>query len=263
MERFKVENNYMQTLNENNLKSQGVSIQFRCPHCQKLYKTLWSSEDGLEPEFECVQCQSEFSIDMSQHFIPEAERRTAIVPESKPTLNNSPSVIEKLKKCPRCHKENKLTALECGHCQIVFSKIEGLDQFKNFSITPTTLQKWKEILNDLDNKLFHEDFIIHCNKEKVLAFALDRYESLNQAIGQDKGIQTQINLVKELINDQEKHQIQEDLIPIKKILIYAAYFVGGALVSFGLLKTGAKNAFGFGIMLLLMTYGLQQMSKDN
>lgn len=266
-------------------KKNQEAIHFRCPQCQKLYSAHLEAFQSHEPHFECLHCHSVFGIDLSQFQAPVlaktsvfetkentlTETKNEILVKSESVDRNSVSK----KACPKCGATNNLKAEECKSCQVVFAKIEGQELSGEWKVSPTTMKLWKSLLEDFENQNLHQEFIESCSKENILAFALERYETLDRSFGGDPLVRrnleqvrarilaplelpiTQGSEVKTSSKAEGQQAVDEnDEIPLKTILMFLSYGIGILLFFLGVMKAGPKNSSGFGVALIMMTYGV-------
>lgn len=261
-------------------KKNQEAIHFRCPQCQKLYSALVSNFQSQEPHFECLHCHSVFGLDLSlfqadlgQSTHPLESDKAIVETICKSDVLEGNSVSKK--ECPKCGTLNKVDAKECKSCQVIFSKMEGLELAGDLKVPPRIIQKWKALLENFENQSLHQEFIESCASEKLLAFALERYEVLDKSFGGDslarknlEQIRVRITSPLEIPLDRESSALksfddhaennkdENDEIPIRSILTVLSYALGVLLFILGLMKAGPKNSAGFGVVIILMTYGV-------
>lgn len=173
-----------------------ANYKMRCPRCQRLYsvnaglvQAAYSPRALVQPlRFQCQSetCKSRFEVGplseadlmadvLPTHDVPHAPVRPRAAGETAP-LEETP--------CPKCQGRNFLSATECRHCGVVFSKyvkVEKLERLEDFGGRRELAELWSAIMGDYENRENHERFIEECYREGLLNIASQRYARILSA----------------------------------------------------------------------------------
>lgn len=152
-----------------------VEICFRCPHCQKLFKTspdvfVDSSKTKLAEEFDCTNCAKPFLLKNKQ--------------DAFGLFMTSQITSQSFLVCPKCSSLKPHKSDECPTCGVFASKYILLQKTES-PILFELNQQWQKILLNFDEDQYHQDFINKCHYKLALNFAFHKYSDLQKTVGFD------------------------------------------------------------------------------
>lgn len=201
--------------NSLNKKAVSTALEFRCPHCQKLYTTDVSDVTDDVSYFECFGCQSLFALErrvgvsgasystytvpvagvakakdlQSEFTLPEVmdpSKATANVNfRIRPEMDFKVEASSKVTNCPKCGSVSAAGAKECYSCGVIFERYQLAHSEGEWAVHPSLVRRWRELVIDFDNAQKHEDFIQECHSLNSLPFARKKYVEMKALLGQD------------------------------------------------------------------------------
>lgn len=193
-----------------------TSLEFRCPHCQKLYTTDVNDISEDNSYFECFGCQTLFALErtispnrvarFSTYLVPVEGAAKELAPAAAfdmplvPEIENATSSISfhlrpemdfivdaqtKVTNCPKCGSVSAYGAKECYSCGVIFERYQLAHSEAEWAVHPSLVRKWRELVIDFDNAQKHEDFIQECHALNSLPFARKKYVEMKALLGQD------------------------------------------------------------------------------
>lgn len=204
-------------------KATSSALEFRCPHCQKLYTTDVSDVSENVSYFECFGCQTLFALEctvgsvgalFSTYIVPvtgvakakdysQTQSKQASPAFTLPELIGSSvsdtklnfqlsSEIDfkveasaKVTNCPKCGSVSVAGAKECYSCGVIFERYQLAHSEGEWAVHPSLVRRWRELVIDFDNAQKHEDFIQECHSLNSLPFARKKYVEMKALLGQD------------------------------------------------------------------------------
>lgn len=162
-------------------------VCFRCPHCQKLYKTDSDVFDGDDAEFDCSSCERTFLLKNTQDsfglFMTDEQQKRSFLT------------------CPKCSSLKPKKSDECPICGVFASKYIEAQKAESPLLFELN-QQWQKVLLNFDQDQFHQDFINKCHVKLALNFAFQKYSDLQKTIGFD-------SLCKKYISQIELRMLQQ------------------------------------------------------
>jgi transcription elongation factor Elf1 len=258
-------------------------LEFRCPQCFKLYKTVSSDIYSSEPEFECEACHAQFSfsyppmnpkaIYTKSLSLPQVGKLAKkSIPTQKASLRQRPNVevkkeagrelLPEFLTCANCGSTNPRGVQDCYRCGVVLSKAHI--QATHMGL-PSLVKMWQDLLQDYDNMTKHLAFVDRCEDLQALPFALKKYKDLKVVKPQDSLATQMINSVVIRVVTSQARRISKwpgmgwtakikDL-PWKNMFRATPLFLGLSLVVLGILKFANPNFVGGGAAILSLYLG--------
>lgn len=144
-------------------------VRFRCPHCQKLYRTGADVFEGAAPEFDCAACDKGFvlthQIDSYGLYVAKATQH-------------------QFEACPKCSNLRPAKQDECPSCGIFVSKYIEMQKAES-PVVYELNQMWQNVVMQFDNDSVHQDFLNRCHQNMALNFAFQKYSELQKTMGFD------------------------------------------------------------------------------
>lgn len=240
-------------------------LRFRCPDCEKLFETEVNALQSAQPQFECVACQCRFTFDYSpsvEVVIPRRlPKKVAVGPAQSASSDAS-------RECPKCGALNRKGAEECYSCHVILAKVEGLPKDRSLRAQPSLVRKWKELLQDFEDRARHEDFLMSCHLFDAHRFAILKYTELKEAQGGDAICDEMIARLNVLMSVTARNQIQAagDENPwltakTRKYLMWSPFVSSALMIVIGLSNLAYRNLVGLGVALLVLTVGVLLSTK--
>lgn len=199
-------------------------VRFRCPHCQKLYRTGMDVFEGSTPEFDCMACSKSFVLTR------EADQFGLFVAKS---------TQHQFEACPKCSNLKPLHQDECPSCGVFASKYIEMQRAES-PVVYELNQHWQNVVKDFNNDVVHQDFLNKCHQHMALNFAFQKYSELQKTMGFDALCTKYIKQIELRIEQQlkspkfnsevttpEKVEPQQNLLQI--------FFIGLGLFGMGML----------------------------
>lgn len=164
-----------------------VEVCFRCPQCQKLYKTDLNVFDGGDAEFDCSSCALSFLLKKEQ--------------DAFGLFVTSEKQLRSFMSCPKCSSLKPKKTDECPTCGVFASKYIEAQKAESPLLFELN-QQWQKVLLNFDQDQFHQDFINKCHLKLALNFAFQKYSDLQKSIGFD-------SLCKKYISQIEIRMVQQ------------------------------------------------------
>lgn len=251
--------NIQDELSVNGTTAQGQEIRFRCPHCQKLYRTSTDVFDGQGPaEFDCASCDHPFML--SREIDSFGLYATAVPPKAK------------FDSCPKCSHLKPAEIDECPSCGIVVSKYLELQKHESPALYDLNRQ-WQQVVIHFDEDQYHQDFINKCHLNMALNFAFQKYAELQKTLGSDALCEIYMKQI-ELRLEQQIKSPQVTGTGVKPVQAYRlafngvqAVFIGAGLLGMLLLIYNKyvptfPNFNGLVLSLTVMAFGIGLFTND-
>jgi hypothetical protein len=254
-----------------------LSVQARCPGCNKLYRIDTRDMKSSQPHFDCVSCPTTFTLEPDEKN-PRVLRTRAlgnVKYSSASQLQFAPSA-EGLKKCPKCETFNPRLASECRKCGVIFAKLEDLPLDAKTGALPSLVKAWQDLMEDYSNVTKHMAFVDRCDDLQAVPFALKKYQDLKEAQPHDKIAQEMLHhvLLKAFARKAEvvtenpsvrllRDQVNEwiDQVNWSRVARLSPLALSGLLILVGASNAGLRNLIGIGVSILFITLGLALITK--
>jgi ribosomal protein L40E/DNA-directed RNA polymerase subunit RPC12/RpoP len=241
-----------------------MKLKFRCPSCAKLYEVQSEEISSETPQFQCLSCESRFAFSyppeeptsISCYLIPTETRASAPANEVEEASHSA------MKACPKCGALNGRRSQECYSCHVLFWRLEGLPVDTSLKAQPSLVRKWKKLVDDFENELLHDEFIISCHQFDALRFALLKYEELKTAQGGDAKCVQMIARINTLLSvklaqsEARGPRESKERPKWRKFLFLAPFALSSFLILAGILNLAHRNLVGVGVALAFMVAGL-------
>ena len=229
-------------------------IRFRCPCCEKLYRTQADVFSTEQPEFDCQGCLKTFLL---------SKKITSFgLYETSAKDNNFLS-------CPKCTHLMPTNSKECPTCGIFIESYQKMVQSE--SPTLYELNKlWDVVLAQFSLDQNHQNFLNLCQKKMALNFAFQKYDELRKSMSYDSDCEKYLKQIELRLEQQfiEKNQQQAATLG-KKIKspngqwIFASIgFLGLSLLVFNRIKPTFPNLTGLVVSITLLSFGLWLFSSQ-
>lgn len=241
----KVDNNWTQ-------KTEKIEapVCFRCPHCQKLYKTSSDVFEGNDPEFDCTSCAKSFLLTDAQ--------------DSFGMFVTTDQGKKSFSACPKCSGLKPHNADECPNCGVFASKYVELQKAESPVLFELN-QQWQKVLLNFNNDQGHQDFINKCHLKLALNFAFQKYSELEKTMGFDSLCEKYIRQIELRLEQQfkapSKTSLNRDLaeagqLSLMQYLFISLGIIGVLLLIFNKFIPSFPNFNGFVFMITLMAFGI-------
>lgn len=243
------------------VKTSSHLFYMKCPACLKLYVVDRNAIHTAQPRFECELCLTQFelshSIESLMDFVPVEE----LVPTQK--IQETGFGGEK-KTCPQCGHYNLLSSTECASCQIVFKKWikPSTEELRPKNLAVHSLEAhWAQILENFENQNMHEQFIVRCQKNGELSWALQRYRDLEALTVGDEVCQALCqNMVQKIltlkIKSSESERYKSSQRTRNRYLYWSVLAIALVCVLLGIFSSSLRNLLGLGLAIWALCYGL-------
>ena len=240
---------------EKDLVSTGRSeqdIRFRCPHCQKLYRTTSDVFEGSQAaEFDCMSCDKAFTLktelDSFGMYVTQAPERTVF------------------EACPKCSNLKPKKEDECPSCGVFVSKYIELQKNESPALYELN-QMWQSVVSHFDQDQYHQDFLNKCHQSMALNFAFQKYAELQKTVGYDALCDRYIKQIELRLDQQFKSpQFNKDVTPPavfesqfsgSQILFLSIGAVGMALLIYNKFVPTFPNFNGLVLSLTVLSFGV-------
>ena len=229
-------------------------IRFRCPHCQKLYRTNQDAFDGSKPEFECVACEKSFQLtDVKNSF----------------GLYQTKDLGQlQFINCPKCAHLKAQNCDECPSCGVFATKYEEIQKVESPSLFELN-QIWQKALLDFNHDQLHQDFLNCCQKKMALNFAFKKYSDLQKTMGFDSACEKYMKQIELRLEQQFRHPKESEKIETKMGLLFAHWifialgFFGISLLVYNKIKPTFPNLTGLVVAITVLSFGLGIVSSQS
>ncbi len=181
---IEIQNSVTGTATEN-----AQDVRFRCPHCQKLYRTSSDVFDDVNAEFDCASCSRPFYLTEECNsfglFATTAENHRV------------------LEACPKCSFLKPYKSDECPSCGVFTSKYLELQKVESPVLFELN-QQWQKLVAHFDVDQYHQDFLNKCHHRMALNFAYQKYADLQKAMGFDSLCEKYIHQIELRLEQQLK-----------------------------------------------------------
>lgn len=235
-------------------------ICFRCPYCQKLYKTspdvFEDSNEVTGAEFDCASCAKAFALKNQQDtfgFFISSE----IGPKAFTT-------------CLKCSSLKPHNSDECPTCGVFASKYIESQKVESPMLFELN-QQWQKVVINFDQDQFHQDFINKCHLKLALNFAFQKYSDLQKGLGFDSLCEKYIRQI-ELRLEQQFKALEatkpEDTVSASSQLSLKQYFfmglgtIGMLLLIYNKFVPTFPKFSGLVMILTILAFGVGLLSKN-
>ena len=247
----KVDNNWTQN-SENetvNPKKPEQQVCFRCPHCQKLYKTSSDVFEGSDPEFDCSTCTKTFLL------IDEQDSFGLFLATDLGKKSFS--------SCPKCSALKPQNADECPTCGVFATKYIELQRAESPVLFELN-QQWQKVLSNFENDQLHQDFINKCHLKLALNFAFQKYSELEKTMGFDSLCEKYIRQIELRLEQQFKAPkktakgeiVEVASLSLTQYLFISLGIIGALLLIFNKFIPSFPNFNGLVFMITILAFGI-------
>lgn len=227
-------------------------VRFRCPHCQKLYKTSSDVFEGVEPaEFDCMSCQKAFMLTQKTDdfglFVTQMPEKASF------------------EACPKCSNLKPKKQDECPSCGIFVSKYLELQKAES-PVLYELNQMWQGVVTHFDQDQYHQDFLNKCHQKMALNFAFQKYAELQKTVGYDLLCERYIKQIQLRIEQQLKSPhfnkdvtlpaAMESQINFSQVLFLGIGAFGMALLIYNKFVPTFPNFNGLVLSLTILSFGI-------
>lgn len=239
-----------------------AEIRFRCPHCQKLFRTDETAFEGLTTnsqgaDFQCTDCHKDFLL--TRQF---SSSGLYVTQDLRPS---------KFANCPKCSALKPMGQDECPHCGVFESKFNEIQKVEN----PRLFQlntAWQEILKDITVDKSHQHFLDQAQKQSALNFAAQKYNDLKKIMGDDPLIEKYLKQIEYRLDAHIKSQFlqsrtqspedQQSLLASGRLFIFVALF-GTFILIINKIKPLFPNLTGLVVAVTVLSYGLWFLTRPS
>ena len=235
-----------------------VEVCFRCPFCQKLYKTSHDVFEGSNqninlkspPEFDCSSCSKSFLLTNVQ--------------DAFGLFLTSEQSQKSFSTCLKCANLKPHNSDECPSCGVFASKYIELQKSESPVLYELNLQ-WQKVLNNFDQDQFHQDFINKCHLKLALNFAFQKYSELQKTMGFDSLCEKYIRQIELRLEQQFKAPLKTKLqnentltsqLSLTQYLFISVGSIGMLLLIYNKFIPTFPNFNGLVIMLTILAFGI-------
>jgi len=231
-------------------------IRFRCPSCEKLYRTQADvfADAEPEPEFDCEGCQKTFALTRTLNSFGLFETKTR---------------DSNFLTCPKCTHLMPNAAKECPSCGIFIEKFQQKMEQKESPALYEINQLWAAVLENFNNDQNHQNFLTLCQKKMALNFAFQKYDDLRKTMGYDLLCEKYLKQIEVRLEQQFIAKMRKDMTTEKTTgkamsqWIFAGIgFVGLALLIFNKIRPTYPNLTGLVVAITLLSFGLWLFSSQ-
>lgn len=233
-------------------------VRFRCPHCQKLYRTSHDVFEGSEPEFDCADCEKPFTLKRTQDGFGLYQTAGPAQP--------------KFDSCPKCSGLKPHQSDECPNCGVFASKYLELQKLESPALFELN-QLWQKVMQNFDQDSYHQEFLNQCHRKTALNFAFQKYSDLQKTLGFDALCrkylqQIELRLEQQLKAVQPKGEEKKASAANPPLSTLQWVFMGlGALGMLALIYNKFVPTFpnfnGLVMMLTVLAFGIGLFSNSN
>ncbi|MBC7420292.1 MAG: hypothetical protein H7328_06140 [Bdellovibrio sp.] len=229
------------------------AVRFRCPHCQKLYRTNQDVFEGTHPEFDCASCEKSFQL--------TTEINSFGLYQTK-DLGRTVFI-----NCPKCAHLKAQNADECPSCGVYATKFEELQKVESPSLFELN-QIWQKAVLDFCNDQLHQDFLNFCQKKMALNFAFKKYCDLQKTMGFDSACEKYMNQIELRLEQQFRAPVAAEKLDSKKEILFAHWifisvgFLGMSLLIYNKIKPTFPNLTGLVVAITVLSFGLGLVSSQ-
>jgi hypothetical protein len=230
-------------------------VRFRCPHCQKLYRTGSDVFDGSTPEFDCAACDKGFVL---THQIDSFG------------LYVAKSAQHQFEACPKCSNLRPAKQDECPSCGVFVSKYIEMQKAES-PVVYELNQMWQNVVLQFDNDIVHQDFLNKCHQHMALNFAFQKYSELQKTMGFDSLCEKYIKQIQLRLEQQlTSPKFNPTKAPVAnankpfgmiQILFMAIGIIGMALLIYNKFVPTFPNFNGLVLSLTVVSFGVGLFSN--
>ncbi len=229
-----------------------TNVHFRCPHCQKLYRTNQDVFEGAEPEFDCASCD--------QPFLLTSELNSFGLYQTK---EQGPVALVH---CPKCSQLKPQRADECPSCGVFASKFEELQKVESPSLFELN-QYWQKVILDFNSDQLHQDFLNRCQKKMALNFAFKKYSDLQKSMGFDSACekymkQIELRLEQQFYAPMDEANSSKKEFSLSQWIFLAVGFFGVTLLIYNKIRPTFPNLTGLVVAITILSFGLGIVSSQ-
>ena len=232
-------------------------IRFRCPHCQKLYRTGADVFDGATPEFDCSNCAKTFALTRTMDTFGLYATNS---------LNQT-----SFETCPKCSNLKPDKSDECVNCGVFASKYLELQKAESPLLFELN-KHWQKVIINFENDQPHQDFLNKCHQNLALNFAFQKYSELQKTMGFDSLCDKYIKQIDLRLEQQlkspkyneamTKPSAIEKNLNLTQMLFLGLGAVGMLLLIYNRYIPTFPNFNGFVLMLTVLAFGVGLFSNN-
>lgn len=225
-------------------------VCFRCPHCQKLYKTSSDVFEGNDPEFDCTSCSKAFLLTDET--------------DSFGLFLTTDHTKKSFSTCPKCSGLKPHNADECPSCGVFASKYLELQKAESPVLFELN-QQWQKVLLNFNNDQLHQDFINKCHLKLALNFAFQKYSDLEKTMGFDSLCEKYVRQIELRLEQQFKapsktsqnrELAEAGQVTATQYLFISLGIIGVLLLIFNKFIPSFPNFNGLVFVITLMAFGI-------
>lgn len=228
--------------------SQNHEIRFRCPSCEKLYRTQSDVFADAQPEFDCQSCSKSFLLTSNTDSFG---------------LYQTKMREHTFESCPKCTHLMPENAKECPSCGIFVEKYKKIAQAESPTLFEIN-QLWDAVINDFNSDKNHQNFLNFCQRKMALSFAFQKYDSLRKSMSYDAHCEKYLKQIEIRLEQQFIAKSREDLTPppreeksmVWQWIFASIGFVGLALLTYNKIRPTFPNLTGLVVSITLLAFGL-------
>lgn len=233
-------------------------VRFRCPHCQKLYRTSTDVFEGSEPEFDCSDCNKAFLL----------HNRCDDFGLYVASMVQEPVQFDS---CPKCSSLKPHKSDECPTCGVLGSKYLELQKLESPALFELN-QIWKRVMQGFDQDSLHQEFLNECHRKMALNFAFQKYSDLQKTLGYDSlckqylrqielRLEQQLKAVQQPANEKAKAQTTPPMSKMQWVFMGLGA-VGMASLIYNKFVPTFPNFNGLVMMLTVLAFGIGLFSNS-
>lgn len=225
-------------------------VCFRCPYCQKLYKTSHDVFEGSAPQFDCASCAKPFLLINTK--------------DSFGLFKTSEQGQKSFSTCPKCSALKPHNSDECPTCGVFASKYIELQKAESPVLFELN-QQWQKVLLNFDQDQYHQDFINKCHLKLALNFAFQKYSDLEKTVGFDSLCEKYIRQIELRLEQQFKATTrsveggiiaEENQMSLMQYVFISMGAIGMLLLIYNKFIPTFPNFNGLVIMITILAFGI-------
>jgi hypothetical protein len=244
---------------DQNISGWGLQeVRFRCPNCQKLYRTSADVFEGNDPEFDCSSCATPFTLSAEQDMF-------GLFKTTEPRNQKKNFGV-----CPKCSNLKPNNNDECPSCGVYGSRYLELQKSESPVLFELN-QQWQKVVTHFDEDQYHQDFLNKCHLKMALNFAYQKYSELQKTIGFDslceKYIrQIELRLEQQIKVDPENSKSavkisQEVGLNLTQVIFMTIGTIGMIMLIYNKFVPTFPNFNGLVMMLTVLAFGIGLFSS--
>jgi Zn finger protein HypA/HybF involved in hydrogenase expression len=251
-------NNSAQQADQNNQSLSLREVRFRCPSCQKLYRTSADVFEGNDPEFDCSNCATPFTLSAEQDMF-------GLFVTTEPKNKKQSFDV-----CPKCSSLKPHKSDECPSCGVYASRYLELQKSESPVLFELN-QQWQKVVTHFDEDQYHQDFLNKCHLKMALNFSFQKYSELQKTMGFDSLCEKYIRQIELRLEQQFKAvpentksaaKISQDVdLNITQVIFMTIGSIGMILLIYNKFVPTFPNFNGLVMMLTVLAFGIGLFSS--